>query len=299
MRNDALERDVARFSKSVAESNMKADDLKDKLESEQQRVTRTASEKTAAQERAYALEERAEELKREVGKLNKSIEDMKVEHSESLEEELHRFRKTAAELTALRSERDVLEMELGHARTERERMKEQTIELNERVRDEERERKELLEKERERLREVAQESTWAHDGLHALTDEHEILQQELRSLEDSLIHKDQIAREQELETKHLRAKNAELEERLQTLLSTQSSEGQDNVALLKTLQDRDAVREALIKDLEHRLCDTRKSLAEVEGKLREVIFPHLDSVCDDYARVTSVGSVLSFRPTTD
>jgi chromosome segregation ATPase len=279
VRNDALERDVARLSKSVAETNMRADDFKDKLETEQQRIARTSAEKTAAQERSCALEERAEELQREVAKLHKIIEDMKVEHSESLEEESQRFRKTASELTALRGERDILELELGHARTERERMKEQTIELNMRVRDEEREKNEMLEKERERLREVAQESTWAHDGLHALTDEHEILQQELQSLEESLIHKEQRAREQEQETKGLRAKNAELEEQLQTVLSTQSSEVEDGVALLKTLQDRDAVREALIKDLELRLSDTLKSLAEVEGQLREVICTLVNPVC--------------------
>lgn len=268
--NDALERDAARLNKSVAEMNFQIDDLKDKLETELQRGARTRTEKSASLERAQALEERSEDLLRDVARLNKIMQDKAVEHEQNLEQEVQRFRNTAAELAAMRSEHDMLGMQLGEARMEISRMNEQAAQFKMRARDEEREKSELLEKERERLRKVAEESTWAHNGLNSLTDEHEVLQQELLSLEESLIRKDQTGREQEVEMKRLRTRNEELEHQLQSISTAKSNEMEEMAELAKSLQDRDAARETMLTELQDRLNNTRKSLAEVEGQLREV-----------------------------
>ena len=268
--NDALERDAARLNKSVAEMNLQIDDLKDKLETELQRGARTRTEKSASLEREQALEERSEDLLRDVARLNKIMQDKAVEHQQNLEQEVQRFRNTAAELAAMRSEHDTLGMQLGEARMEISRMNEQVAQFKMRARDEERAKSELLEKERQKLRKVAEESTWAHNGLNSLTDEHEVLQQELLSLEESLIRKDQTGREQEVEMKRLRTRNEELEQQLQSISTAKSNEMREMAELAKTLQDRDAARETMLTELQDRLNNTRKSLAEIEGQLREV-----------------------------
>ena len=94
------------------------------------------------------------------------------------------------------------------------------------------------------MKDLANESISAQDGLYALTDEHQILQHELKSLEQSLIRKDQAAREQQQE--------------------------------MQRLQQRDAVREDLLMESEQRVKELRqthqdllKTLNQVKGQLQE------------------------------
>jgi chromosome segregation ATPase len=148
----------------------------------------------------------------------------------------------------------------------------------------EKEANHVLSQERERLQEVAKERTWAQNGLSALSDEHEILQTELESLEQSLMRKEQTAREQAREMQRLEAHNADLESQVQRLMSAHSNiqissldaeaelagvtaakrdalqeaavaraELEAKLELLQTLQQRDDAREELLKDKEQRL----------------------------------------------
>jgi len=94
------------------------------------------------------------------------------------------------------------------------------------------------------LQDFSNESTSAQGGLYAPTDEPQILQNELKSLEQSLIRKDQAAREQQQE--------------------------------MERLQQRDAVREGLLMESEPRVKELRqahqdllKTLNQVKGQLQE------------------------------
>lgn len=149
-------------------------------------------------------------MDREVVRLNKSVADLAHQRQQLLQQT------------------ELVTAELEAEREEVTQLNEQVTLLSVRVRDlkmleqevvKEREANSVLIKERERLQEVAKESTWAQNGLSALSDEHEILQTELQSLEQSLMRKEQTAREQAREMQRLQAHNADLESQVEILES--------------------------------------------------------------------------------
>jgi len=208
-------------------------------------------------------------------KVKTELEDARQE-AEELSEQVEQLTVRAVDLERVLKEKQALEQEMGR----------------------ERDRNEQLQQEREQLREVAKESSMAQNGLSALTDEHEILQRELQSLEESLIQKEKIAREQQREMQRLSMLNADLEEHVQRLMSDHSNLRHSSMGaeadalalnasnrdaleaaaqaradlevkreLVLKLEERNAAREALLSEKEHRVNDLNQALKNAQDEL--------------------------------
>ena len=156
---------------------------------------------------------------------------------DKLSSQLEQSRQQSHDLERLLTEKESMVLETANELVlEKEKVQEM-------LQEKERLREKLLQ-EKTRLKDLANESTPAQDGLYALTDEHQILQNELKSFEHSLIRKDQAAREQQQE--------------------------------MQRLQQRDAAREDLLMESEQRVKELRqahqdllKTLSQVKGQLQE------------------------------
>jgi chromosome segregation ATPase len=157
---------------------------------------------------------------------------------ERLSSELEQSRQQSHDLERLLIEKESILLETVNALV-REKEKVQAMLQEKKI--QKRLREKLLQ-EKARLNDLENESTSAQGGLHAPTDEPQILQNDLKSLEQSL--KDQAAREQQQE--------------------------------MQRLQQRDALREGLLVESEQRVKELRqahqdllKTLNQVKGQLQE------------------------------
>jgi chromosome segregation ATPase len=157
---------------------------------------------------------------------------------DSLSSQLEQSRQQSHDLERLLTEKESIVLETVNALVQ-EKEKVQAMLQEKKI--QKRLREKLLQ-EKARLKDLENESTSAQGGLHAPTDEPQILQNELKSLEQLL--KDQAAREQQQE--------------------------------IQRLQQRDAVREGLLVESEQRVKELRqahqdllKTLNQVKGQLQE------------------------------
>ena len=159
---------------------------------------------------------------------------------DKLSSQLEQSRQQSHDLERLLTEKESMVLETANEMV-REKEKVQSMLQEKKI--QKRLREKLLQ-EKARLKDLENESTSAQGGLYAPTDEPQILQNELKSLEQSLIRKDQAAREQQQE--------------------------------MQCLQQRDAVREGLLMESEQRVKELRqahqdllKTLNQVKGQLQE------------------------------
>ena len=137
----------------------------------------------------------------------------------------------------------------------------------------------VSEQEGESLRKAQMESSWAQSGLKALSDQHEILQCELQSLEESLMMKERQAYEQQREMQHLQKRNAILEQQLQSLtdqrLTLDEARGQLRAAEL-ALKNRDAEMTAKLQQKETQIIEFLKAVeAKTVQKDKELADTHV------------------------
>jgi chromosome segregation ATPase len=190
------------------------------------RVSDLGERNESLQAEADEWRKKADAEKQRTVKVKMELEDARQE-AEELSEQVAQLKIRAVDLERVLKEKEALEHEMGK----------------------ERDRNEQLHREREHLREVARESSLAQTGLSALTDEHEILQRELQSLEQSLIQKDKVTREQQREMQRLSMLNADLEGHVKRLMSDQSnlrhsSMGAEADIVALNAQNRDALEAA-------------------------------------------------------
>jgi chromosome segregation ATPase len=224
-----MSQDAARLNTSVADLTSKLElESQNALEYEMQQksVSDLRERNESLQAEADEWREKADAEKLRTVKVQMELEDARQEAGE-LSEQVAQLKIRAVDLERVLKEKEALEHEMGK----------------------ERDRNEQLQREREHLREVARESSLAQTGLSALTDEHEILQRELQSLEQSLIQKDKVTREQQREMQRLSMLNADLEGRVQRLMSDQSnlrlsSMGAEADLVALNAQNRDALEAA-------------------------------------------------------